>query len=63
MIGLKKLIDNIDITILNAELYAAGKEWNYKNVNNPYSRLYYVTEGTGIIHHHHKKYNILRKVS
>lgn len=59
MIGLKKMIDNIDITILNAELYTVGKEWNYQNVSNPYSRIYYITDGYGIIHHHGRKYELL----
>ena len=47
MYGLKKLIDHIDITVLNTELLTVKKEWNYRNVNNPYSRIYYVTEGSG----------------
>ena len=59
MIGLKKMIDNVDITILNAELYTVRKEWNYQNVSNPYSRIYYITDGYGIIHHHGRKYELL----
>ncbi len=58
MPGLKKLIDPIDITVLNAELLTVRQEWNYRNVSNPYSRIYYVTEGFGTIQHHGRKYEI-----
>lgn len=60
MLGLKNILDNLEITVLNTELYAVGKEWNYRNVNNPYSRIYYITEGYGILEHHHRKYELLR---
>lgn len=56
MIGLKSMIDNLDMTILNIELYTVGPEWNYQNVNNPYSRIYYITEGEGTIRHHERTY-------
>ncbi|MBN2512161.1 MAG: helix-turn-helix domain-containing protein [Sedimentisphaerales bacterium] len=52
MFGLKHIIDNVDINILNIEHYTVGKEWNYRNVNNPYSRIYYITSGSGLIEHH-----------
>jgi AraC-like DNA-binding protein len=58
MIGLKRIIDYLDITILNIELFTVGKEWNYRNVSNPYSRIYYITEGYGEIHHHGRKYEL-----
>jgi len=45
MLELKKLLDRIDINILNAELYTGDRSWNYKNVNNPYSRIYLITDG------------------
>ena len=59
MIGLKKILDTIEVTILNIELYSVGKEWNYRNVSNPYSRIYYITEGTGTICHHDREYSLL----
>ncbi len=58
MIGLKKIIDYLNITILNIELFAVGKEWNYRNVSNPYSRIYYITEGYGTIRHHNHTYEL-----
>jgi AraC-like DNA-binding protein len=58
MIGLKNIIDNIDITVLNAEFYTAGKEWNYRNVSNTYSRIYYITEGYATVEHHDHVYEM-----
>jgi AraC-like DNA-binding protein len=58
MIGLKEIIDYLDITILNIELFTAGKEWNYRHVSNPYSRIYYITEGDGTIEHHGRTYEL-----
>ncbi len=58
MIGLKKIIDYLDITILNIELYTVGPEWNYRNVSNPYSRIYYITDGYGTIRHHDRTYEL-----
>lgn len=58
MIELKKLLDRIDITILNAELYSVGTSWNYKNVNNPYSRIYFIMDGSAQLTMHNKKYDL-----
>ena len=59
MIGLKNIIDYLDITILNIELFTVGTEWNYHNVSNPYSRIYYITEGYGRIRHHNQEYELI----
>ncbi len=59
MLGLKTIIDNLDLTVLNIELHTVGTEWHYDNVNNPYSRIYYITEGYGRIRHHHRDYDLL----
>lgn len=55
---LKKILDKLEIDILNIEYYAAGKEWNYRNVNNPYSRIYLITEGFGVIKHHEQTFEL-----
>ena len=51
-------MDFIEITILNIELCTVRAEWNYRNVNNPYSRIYYVTGGSASMFHHGKKYEL-----
>jgi AraC-like DNA-binding protein len=55
---LKNLLDNMKIDVLNAELYTVGSEWQHENVNSPYSRLYYVTEGKGYITFHGQKFEL-----
>ncbi len=59
MIGLKNIIDFLDITILNIELYTVGEEWNYQKISNPYSRIYYITEGYGVIRHHEREFELV----
>jgi AraC-like DNA-binding protein len=58
MFGLKHTLDTLEITILNTEYYRVGQEWNYQHVNNPYSRIYFVTEGYGRITHHNQSFDL-----
>ena len=58
MFGLKHTLDTLEITILNTEYYRVGQEWNYQHVNNPYSRLYFVTEGYGKVSHHNQTFDL-----
>ncbi|MCP4450272.1 MAG: helix-turn-helix domain-containing protein [Planctomycetes bacterium] len=58
MFGLKHTLDTLEITILNTEYYRVGQEWNYQHVNNPYSRLYFVTEGYGKVTHHNQTFDL-----
>ncbi len=58
MFGLKHTLDTLEITILNTEHYRVGQEWNYQHVNNPYSRLYFVTEGYGKVSHHNQTFDL-----
>ena len=58
MFGLKHTLDTLEITILNTEYYRVGQEWRYQHVNNPYSRLYFVTEGYGKVSHHNQTFDL-----
>ena len=58
MFGLKHTLDTLEITVLNTEYYRVGREWNYQHVNNPYSRIYFVTEGYGQITHHNRSFDL-----
>jgi AraC-like DNA-binding protein len=55
---LKKLLDKMEIDILNVEYCRVGTEWNYRNVNNPYSRIYLVTHGTATMTHHGQTFDL-----
>lgn len=42
-------IDQLHLLILNVGLAIHNADWNWRNVNSPFTRLYYVTEGTARI--------------
>lgn len=42
-------IDQLHLLILNVGLAIHNADWNWKNVSSPFTRLYYVTEGTARI--------------
>lgn len=58
MIALKHMLDNLDISIHNMELYTVGQEWNYRQVNNPYSRIYLLKKGYGYAFHHGRQFRL-----
>jgi AraC family transcriptional regulator len=49
---LKRLLDLIEIELLNIELYRVHTEWRHRNVISPYTRLYYITSGQGVVTYH-----------
>jgi len=49
---LKRLLDLIEIDLLNIEHYRVHTEWRHRNVSSPYSRLYLITGGEGFIDCH-----------
>lgn len=55
---LKYLLDNLEINILNIELYRVHQEWRHRGVNSPYSRIYLITDGRGTICHHGRTYTL-----
>lgn len=42
-------IDQLHLLILNVGLAIHNADWNWRNVNSPFTRLYYVTEGAACI--------------
>ncbi len=46
---LKYLLDEMQIDILNIELYRVHREWNHNNVSSPYTRIYLITDGYGLL--------------
>ena len=40
------LVDKLHPLVLNVGLAVHNADWNWKNVNSPFTRLYYITEGT-----------------
>lgn len=52
------MLDKLDIDLLNIENCSVGTEWNYRSVNNPYSRIYLIIKGFGIITHHGRTFEL-----
>ncbi len=44
---LESLALDFDLQILNTDLLEVGTNWNWKDVNSPFNRLYYAHEGAG----------------
>ena len=42
-------VDKLHPLVLNIGLAIHNADWNWKNVSSPFTRLYYVTEGTAQI--------------
>lgn len=38
-------IDQLHLLVLNVGLAIHNADWNWKNVNSPFTRLYYINEG------------------
>jgi AraC-like DNA-binding protein len=55
MAGSKKLID---LSLLHAGHVLLNKNWNYENVISPFSRLYYIANGSGKVYHHGQEFEL-----
>ncbi len=44
-----RLIDDIRVHIFNASKITVGTEWNYSNIVSPFSRIYLIEDGEGVI--------------
>ena len=42
-------VEQMHPLVLNVGLAIHNADWNWKNVNSPFTRLYYITEGTAQI--------------
>lgn len=44
-----KLLDELQLDLINVGAVGLGQEWNYSNVLSPFSRIYMITKGEGVI--------------
>ncbi|MBP6140551.1 MAG: AraC family transcriptional regulator, partial [Bacteroides sp.] len=42
-------IDQLHLLVLNVGLAIHNADWNWQNISSPFTRLYYVTEGSAYI--------------
>jgi len=52
---ISNIINKLSIEILDSGIVDADSEWTAKNVCSPFSRLYYIESGEGIIKHNREK--------
>lgn len=50
--------NTLSLQMLYAGYHMAGKEWCYKNVISPFSRMYLIDEGEAAVYMNKKKYYI-----
>lgn len=46
---LERFVLDFDLQILNTDLLRVGRDWSWKNVNSPFTRLYYVVDGKAAV--------------
>ncbi|MFI4913314.1 MAG: helix-turn-helix domain-containing protein [Sedimentisphaeraceae bacterium JB056] len=55
---LERFALDFDLQILNTDLIRVGRGWNWKNVNSPFTRLYYAVDGGGAVEFGGVRYDI-----
>ena len=55
---MRKLLDNVSLTLLNTGLVDLDTKWNFDNVISPFSRIYYVTNGKAWVYHNKKTFEL-----
>ena len=53
-----KSFDQLRITLLNVGYANLTTKWDYDNVISPYSRLYYITDGSARVYHNNTIYDL-----
>jgi AraC-like DNA-binding protein len=55
---MNKTLQSIKLSLLNTNLVELDEKWNYDNVVSPFSRLYYVKEGSAVVAHNDREFNL-----
>jgi len=53
-----ELFRNLDLRVLAVQRTVAGRWWNYHHVISPFSRLWLVLEGRGVVWHHGEEFDL-----
>jgi hypothetical protein len=48
----------LDLKVLTVQRTVAGSWWNFKNVISPFSRLWLILDGHGVVRHHGRKFKL-----
>jgi AraC-like DNA-binding protein len=52
-------ISSMELDILACDFHQLDSWWNFKRVNSPFSRLYYITEGEAFVTHHDTTFHLV----
>lgn len=52
----QELLDALDLRVLAVQRTEAGRWWNFRNVINPFSRLWLILEGEATVKHHGRRF-------
>ena len=56
------LLQKLKLNIINIDFCEVNRDWHYNHVINPFSRLYLVTGGQGVVRHHKQTYTLMPSV-
>ena len=56
--ALYDFISSMEVDILACDFHKLDSWWNFKRVNSPFSRLYFITEGEAYVTHHNKTFKL-----
>jgi AraC-like DNA-binding protein len=51
-------LQSLRITLLNIDHVHLDRQWDYRDVISPFSRLYYIKSGTARVHHHEQVFDL-----
>jgi AraC-like DNA-binding protein len=54
----QKILAALDLKVLTIQRTVAGRWWNFRNVLSPYSRLWLVLDGHGVVRHHGREFKL-----
>lgn len=54
----QKVFASLDLKVLTIQRTIAGRWWNFRNVISPFSRLWLILDGHGVVQHHGRKFNL-----
>jgi len=55
---MQKVLQSLQISLLNIGYAHLDAHWDYDNVISPFSRLYYITKGSALVYHNNKEFEL-----
>ena len=56
----RSMLQSLRLNIINIDHVIVSAEWNYTDVYGPYHRLYLVSGGEGVVHHHGQNFHLVK---